>query len=111
MVGFLAVPTRLPLGLVALPLLTLLALAFSMMPWASASRLVYARVWGGPPSGALAVRLQVIEEEDGLARGAPAHAVSVAVREKGSTVVRRARTDSGGYADVTLPLADDQSEL
>jgi hypothetical protein len=107
----LAVSSRLPLGLVVLPLLTLLALAFSMLSDLSASRLVYARVWGGPPSGALAVRVQLIEEESGLARGVSAAPVTVEVRALGSTVVRSARTDAGGFADVRLPLGSDSTEL
>lgn len=104
-------PSRLPLGLVVLPLLTLLALAFSMLSDLSASRLVYARVWGGPPSGVLAVRVQVIEEESGLVRGVSAAPVTVEARALGATVVRDARTDAGGFADVTLPLGTGSAEL
>lgn len=98
-------PSRLPLGLVVLPLLTLLALAFSMLSDLSASRLTYARVWGGPPVGAPALRLQVVEEESGLSRGVSSALVTVEGSAGGVTALRSVRTDSGGFTDVTLPLS------
>jgi hypothetical protein len=98
------VPSRLPLALVVIPLSTLLGLAFSMVPELTDGRLVYARVWGGPPSEAVAVRVQVIEEEIDLARGTPEFPVTVEITTPVTTVVRTGRTGAEGWADVSLPL-------
>src|SRR5688572_10156739 len=102
-----------PLELVILPLLTLLSLAFSMWSGREGERVVYARVWGGPPVNGLALRLQVIEEEGGLQRGLAGQTFSVEAQSSSGASVREARTVEDGWVDVVLPLAgsDERARL
>jgi len=96
---------RPPLTLVILPLLTLLSLAFSMAP--SDGRLVYARIWGGPPTTELSLRVEVVEEIDGLGRGLADAPLTVSAESPRGRSERSVRTAAGGTADVMLPLPGD----
>jgi len=112
MVGCLgSIMPRLPLALVVLPLLTLLSLAFSMALGPEGERMVYARVWGGPVAHDLSLRIQVIEEEGGLARGLEGVVVSVEARSGRRTSVRTARTLADGFVDVALPIEDPAARI